>query len=61
MNGNIISSLYEKHKAVAFVTDGQNAAKNIEKATPLYFLEKLSGFNLDMEHLREKFSNSEEN
>ena len=61
MYGNIISSLYEKHKAVAFVTDGQNAAKNIEKATPLYFLEKLSGFNLDMEHLREKFSNSEEN
>jgi len=61
MYGNIISSLYEKHKAVAFVTDGQNAAKNMERATPVYFLEKLSGFNLDMEHIKEKFLNSEEN
>ena len=58
--GNIISSLYEKHKSVAFITDGQNAARNIEKADPVYFLEKLKGFNLDMNHLHEKFSKSEE-
>ncbi|MCQ2573447.1 MAG: hypothetical protein MJ182_06095 [Treponema sp.] len=58
--GNIISSLYEKHKTIAYVTDGQNAARNIEKADPIYFLEKLIGFNLDMNHLKEKFSNSGE-
>ncbi|MCQ2596266.1 MAG: hypothetical protein MJ181_00330 [Treponema sp.] len=59
--GNIISSLYEKHKKIAYITDGQNAARNLEKADPVYFLERLKGFNLDMDHIREHFNNSEEN
>ncbi len=58
--GNIISSLYEKQKSVAYITDGQNAARNIEKADPVYFLERLTGFNVDMNHIREHFTNSED-
>lgn len=58
--GNIISALNEKNKKVAFVTYGQSPAKNISRGNPLFFLEKLNGFNLDMDHLKQKFSVSED-
>lgn len=58
--GNIISALDEKNKKVAFVTYGQSAAKNISRGNALFFLEKLNGFNLDMDHLKQKFSVSED-
>lgn len=60
--GNIISALSEKNKKLAFVTFGQSPGRdNIARGTPLYFLEKLTGFNLDMKHLEAKFSKSEDN
>ncbi len=58
--GNIISVLSEKKKSISFVTTGQDVVNNIEKASPLFFLKKLRGFSLDMEHLEEKFSNKQE-
>ena len=59
--GNIISALYEKHKKIAYVTDGQNAARNISRADVIYFLTRLEGFNVDRNHINKKFLNSEEN
>lgn len=58
--GNIISVLSEKKKSISFVTTGQDVVNNIEKASPLFFLKKLRGFSLDMEHLEEKFSDKQE-
>lgn len=58
--GNIISALYDKHKKIAYITDGQNAARNISRADVVYFLTRLEGFNVDREHINKKFLNSEE-
>lgn len=58
--GNLLSVLYEKKKTISYLTTGQEVVNNIEKANPLFFLKKLRGFNLDMEHLKEKFLSDEE-
>ena len=57
--GNIISALYEKRKKIAFITDGQNAARNLTPADVVYFLTRLEGFKIDREHINQKFQNSE--
>ena len=57
--GNVISALYEKHKSIAYITDGQNAARNIIPANVIYFLTRLEGFNIDRAHIEEKFQYSE--
>lgn len=58
--GNVISALYESHKKISFITDGQSAAKDLWEADPVYFLKRLTGFKIDENHLNQKFHNSEE-
>lgn len=58
--GNVISKLYEHRKSVSFVTDGQNAARNLIQADVIFFLTRLKGFNVDREHIEQKFNNKEE-
>ncbi len=56
--GNVISVLHERHKSVSFITDGQNAAKNLSEANIISFLTKLEGFELNpdfREYLEDKF------
>lgn len=53
--GNIISVLYEKNKSIAYVTDGQNAAKDFRKASVVDFLIRLNGFSVDRTHIDDKF------
>ena len=56
--GNVISVLQERHKSVSFITDGQNAAKNLSEANIISFLTKLEGFELNpdfREYLEDKF------
>jgi flagellar biosynthesis protein FlhF len=43
--GNIISVLSEKHKAVTYITNGQTVPRNLEDASPLFFLRKVTGFS----------------
>lgn len=53
--GNIISVLYEKHKSISYITDGQNVAKNIHKASVVEILKNLTGFEIDRIHIEDKF------
>ncbi|MBR5401551.1 MAG: hypothetical protein IK102_07045 [Treponema sp.] len=53
--GNIISVLYDKHKSVSYITDGQNIARNISKASVVDMLMRLNGFNIDRDHIENKF------
>ncbi|MBQ9238866.1 MAG: hypothetical protein IJ191_06090 [Treponema sp.] len=53
--GNVISTLYEKHKSVSYICDGQNAARNLERATVIYFLIRLQGFTIDRIHIEDVF------
>lgn len=58
--GNVISVLYEKHKSIAYITDGQSAARNIAPANVIYFLTRLEGFKIDREHIESKFLKGED-
>lgn len=53
--GNVISVIYEKHKSISFITDGQVASRNISKAKITELLMRLEGFNINKEHLIEVF------
>lgn len=53
--GNVISVLYEKHKAVSFITHGQVASRDITKANVIDFLKRLEKFNVDRIHIEDKF------
>ena len=53
--GNIISVLWEKHKAISFITDGQHVPRNIRRADKVDILKNLSGFNIDRIHIEDKF------
>ena len=53
--GNIISVLWEKHKSVSFITDGQHVPRNIKKANKVDILKNLTGFNIDRNHIENKF------
>jgi flagellar biosynthesis protein FlhF len=53
--GNIISSLYEQHKSVSYLCDGQNVARNIKRANTVDFLIRLSGFTVDRVHIEDEF------
>ncbi|GMO50173.1 MAG: flagellar biosynthesis protein FlhF [Treponemataceae bacterium] len=44
--GNIISVLSEKHKTVTYITNGQTVPRNLEEASPRFFLRKLTGFSI---------------
>ncbi len=53
--GPIISILDEKKKNMAYITDGQKVPRNFKKADPVSFLINLTGFNVDRNHIDEKF------
>ncbi len=58
--GSVISVLAEKNKSVSYVTTGQNPSE-IEDANAIFFLKNLDGFNIDREHLEEKFGKAQDN
>lgn len=53
--GNIISVLHEKHKSVSYVTHGQVASRDIDKADVVNFLIRLENFKVDRVHIEDKF------
>ena len=59
--GNVLSVLYEKNKPVSLITDGQDVLHSLRKASAESFLMKLTGFQVNKEHIKEKFSSENEN
>lgn len=53
--GNIISALYEKDAAIAYLTDGQIVPQDIAKATVTELMMHLDGFRVDQEKMTEMF------
>ncbi len=53
--GNVISVLWDRHKAISYITDGQRVPRNIRKADVIEFLKNLSGFDVDRVHIEDKF------
>lgn len=55
--GNIISVLFDCHKSVAYVTNGQQIAhgKCIKRASIVDFLVRLEDFDVDRLHIEDKF------
>ena len=58
--GNVLSVLAEKNKAISMVADGQQVLHTLQRAHPLYFLRYMAGFNVDREHIIEKYGPEEE-
>jgi len=56
--GRVISVLAEQHKNVSWLTTGQEVLNTIEKATPEWFLKKLTGFRVDEKYIDGIFANS---
>ncbi|HZK19101.1 MAG TPA: flagellar biosynthesis protein FlhF [Treponemataceae bacterium] len=54
--GNVVSVLDEKNKAVAFFTTGQKVPSDLEKASPIGMLKRLSDFHVNREYIESKFS-----
>lgn len=53
--GNIISVLWDKRKPISYITDGQVISRNIHKASVVEILKNLSGFNINRDHIENKF------
>lgn len=53
--GNVISILNEKHKPIAYITDGQGPARNIKRPEIKDFLIRLNSFEVDRELIDEVF------
>lgn len=53
--GNIISVLWDRHKSISYITDGQRVPRNIRKASVIDILKNLNGFNIDRVHIEDKF------
>ncbi len=53
--GNVISKLFERRKAISYITNGQKASTNILKASVVDFLIRLEGFKVDRVHIEDKF------
>lgn len=53
--GNVISVMYEKHKAISYITHGQVASRDITKANIVDFLIRLENFKVDRIHIEDKF------
>lgn len=58
--GNVLSVLSEKHKPIAYITDGQQVPKKIERASVVKFLTNLNDFYIDRNHIEEVFSEKSE-
>lgn len=53
--GNVISVLWDRHKSVSYICDGQRVPKNIRRADVIEFLKNLSGFDIDRVHIEDRF------
>ena len=55
--GNIISVLFDSHKSVSYITNGQQIAqgKCIKRAEVVDFLVRLEDFQVDRIHIEDKF------
>lgn len=53
--GNVISVLYDKHKTISYITDGQRVPRNIRRANVIDILKGLNGFDIDRVHIEDKF------
>jgi flagellar biosynthesis protein FlhF len=54
--GNVLSALWEKGKAVSYITDGQTVPVDIKKASVIPFLTNLEGFRVNRERIENHFS-----
>lgn len=54
--GNVVSVLSEKNKPVAFISSGQIVPRNLEVASVVRFLLKLTDLKIDRDSLEKKFS-----
>ena len=54
--GNVLSVLAERHKAIAYITDGQKVPRNIARASVVYFLTRLHDFKIDRVHIDDMFA-----
>ena len=53
--GNILSVLHERGKSISWITTGQEVLNTLEPATQAYFLRNLEGFDVDEDHIANKF------
>lgn len=53
--GNVLSVIYERHKNLSYITNGQHVAACISKASVVDFLIRLEGFKIDRVHIEDKF------
>lgn len=53
--GNIISVLWEKHKSISFITNGQKVPKDICRGNVIEMLKNLKGFDIDRVHIENLF------
>ena len=58
--GNVLSVLIEKGKTISMITTKQDVLNGHERANPYYFLKRLDGFELDDNHIRQRFDNARE-
>jgi flagellar biosynthesis protein FlhF len=59
--GNVISSLAERGKPISYVTDGQEAHKNISRASVVRFLINMEEFRVDRDEIEKRFPSAEAN
>jgi flagellar biosynthesis protein FlhF len=57
--GNIISALAEKGKPISYITDGQQAHKDIKRASVVRFLINLDEFRVDRDEVEKRFPAAE--
>ena len=59
--GNVISALAERGKPVSYITDGQEAHKNITRASVVRFLINMEEFRVDRDEIEKRFPSVEAN
>lgn len=57
--GRVISVLSERKKPVSWITTGQEVMKTIERADPMWFVKRLSGFKFDEKDVEKKLENAD--
>jgi flagellar biosynthesis protein FlhF len=57
--GRVLSVVAEKQKKISWITTGQDVLNTIQRANPVWFLKKLSGFRVDADHIEEKFGTAD--
>ncbi len=57
--GNIISTMGEKKKPIAYITTGQRVPQDFEQASVVRFLTNLEGFRVNRSKIEEQFPQSE--